>query len=783
MYIINKGFHIIIEKNKNILIISFIISIAWIMFSYLFIQSRINDLTQQQYNEISNTMQHELKILIDEKIEAVLLIAISISNNPDIKKVLLNAKNDLQLDKFSDTLKKNTSLKYIWFQVISADGISVYRSWTKNKGDNLTKTRLDVAQMIKNPRVNSTISTGKFDLSFKSMVPIYIKNQFVGFVEVIAKFNSIAVKMEKKNYHIAALVDKKYKEQLTNAFTKRFIEDYYVANLNVKDEIISIIKKKKVSHFLNINKYHKCDNKTQLVSTYHLKDIYDKEMAYFLLFHDISNIDMSKMVQVRDRLTLLFFIIFILLLAFSYYLYSQKYKTFIKDLNIKLENDVIEKTKKLQDQSDKLTYIANHDSLTGLPNRLLFLDRLEQAIRHAKRYKTNVSILFLDLDRFKEVNDTYGHDIGDKLLQEVSKKLSACVREEDSISRLGGDEFTIILENINQNDIIKITQKIISKMQDKISVESTDIYTTFSIGISRFPEDGISQDILLRNADTAMYRAKDMGKNQYQFYNKEMTELAIRRTQVENDLRLALANDEFIAYYQPKVDAQNNTVIGMEALIRWQHPTLGFLSPDKFISIAENTGLIIPIDKWMMQHTLKVIKTWHESGLNTGKLSLNLSMKQLENVECINNIMELISSINIDPKYIELEVTESQIMKNPKSAIAILSKIRALGITISVDDFGTGYSSLSYLKKLPIDKLKIDREFINNLPHDEHDVAIVKAIIALAKSLNLELIAEGVETKEQLDFLIQEGCPNIQGYYYSKPLNANDYKEFLLKYQ
>lgn len=771
------------KTNKTVLTFAFIIPILWIIFAYFFIENKVTDLKHQKFSSIASTMQDELSTLINEKAEAVLLIAISISDNYNVNQVLLGSQKSLNLDNFSQTLKENTSLKHIWFQVITPDGTSIYRSWTQKKGDNLSQKRLDIAQMIKNPKISSSISTGKFDLSFKSMLPIYNQDKFIGFIEVIAKVNSIAIKLAKKDYNLVALVDKKYKTQLTNAFTQTFVEDYYVANLHPKKELLDMLAEKKVSHFLDITKFHQCENPKKLHSTYHLKDIHNKEMAYFILFYDTKNINMTEIMQSKDRLTVLFLIAFFILIIFIYYFYSKKYKTFMASLDTSLEEEIISKTQELQEQSDALEHIANHDSLTGLPNRLLFLDRLKQAIKHAKRAQSSVSVLFLDLDRFKDVNDTYGHAIGDKLLQKVSEKLRQSVREEDSISRLGGDEFTVILEDANEADIIKVTQKIISLMQEKFIIENATIYTTFSIGISRFPEDGTSPDILLRNADTAMYKAKDMGKNQYQFYNQKMTEIAIKRTKIENDLRLALENNEFEAYYQAKVDAKNGTIIGMEALIRWQHPESGLILPDTFIKIAEEIGLIVSIDKWMMQHTLNEMKNWHNLGLNTGKLSLNLSIKQLENSEYLSNIKELISDIKISPKYLELEITESQIMNDPESAIAILSKIRELGIGISVDDFGTGYSSLSYLKKLPIDKLKIDRSFVNELPYDENDVAIVKSIVALANSLNLELIAEGVETKEQLDFLVSIGCHNIQGYYYSKPLPAHKYKEFLLKYQ
>ena len=765
-----------IKLGKFSFLLIFLLPILWLLSGYIYTDKHINELTTQKYTEIAKEMHNELKTLISEKAETVLIIAMSISQNPEIKNMLLSNTGEVKLDAFSEELRQNTSLKNMWFQVISADGTSLYRSWTE-KRSNVKKARIDIVEMIKNPQIMSSISVGKFDLAFKSMVPIFDKNDvFIGLIETIAKFNSLAIKMQKKNYDTIILVDKKYKEQLTHPFTRTFIEDYYIANLNADPKLLALIKRKGVSHFLNANTHHVCKDLNKLLSVFELKDIHGDNMSYFLLFHDISKIDKNTVIQNRDRLIIFVTSVFVLILLFYYYIYTVKYKKFIQSVNTRLGREVQNKTKELQ-------HIANHDSLTGLPNRLLFLDRLEQSIKQSKRNHTSVSVLFLDLDRFKEVNDTYGHDVGDRLLQKVSEKLSSVIREGDTVSRLGGDEFTIIINDLHENDIINITQKIITLMQEKIFIEDISVYTTFSIGISNFPQDGETPAILLRNADTAMYKAKELGKNQYQFYNPHMTVLALQRASIEHDLRLAIENDELIPYFQVKMDALEEKIIGAEVLVRWNHPSKGLVFPGEFIGIAEDTGLIISIDKIMMQKTLIIMQQWQEEGLLTGTISINLSVKQLEREECLGNLSKLLKQYSVDAKNIELEITENQIMRNPQAAIKILNSIRNLGIHISIDDFGTGYSSLSYLKQLPINKLKIDKSFIDNLPQDTDDVAIVKAIIALAENLGLEIIAEGVESKEQLDFLVSNGCSNIQGYYYSKPLPAKDYKEFLIQYQ
>lgn len=770
------------KMNKKIVYIVLIITLVWTALAFFIISNRVNNLKDEEYKTISENIKNEIKVLIEEKAEAILIIALSMAQNSDIKEPLIHNTNVLNLDKFSSQLGEFTSLKNIWFQVISAEGKSFYRSWTQTRDDDLTKVRLDIVEMIKNPKVTSSISTGKFDLTFKSMVPIYDKGKFIGIVEAMAKFNSIALKMELKNYDMVMLVDKQYKKQLENAYTKIFVGEYYVANQNVKRELLGLIGEKTVEHFINIDTFLIDKESNKLVTVYKLPDIQNNPMGHFIIFHDLQKIDTSNITRVRDRLILVFIATYILACGFFYYIYIKRYQGFVDKLNKELEEKIADKTKELQEQTKSLNHLAHHDSLTELPNRLLFMDRLKQAIKYAKRRGQSVTILFLDLDRFKEVNDTFGHEVGDKLLKEVTTKLANCIREEDTIARLGGDEFTIILENIAQPQVINIAKKIIDIMQEPILINNQELYTTCSIGISSFPEDGDSSTILLRNADTAMYKAKDNGKNSYQFYNSKMTELAFERVMLESNLRRAIEENEFVTYYQPKINAKSGKVIGAEALVRWQHPELGLVPPMQFISLAEDIGLIKNIDQWMMQNSMKTIMKFQKEGLFNGVLSLNVSMKQLENKKFVNYLQELINEIGFDTKYLELEITESQIMKNPERAIYTLNNIRNLGIKISVDDFGTGYSSLSYLKRLPINTLKIDRTFIKDAYKDEDDAAIVRVIIALAQSLKLSYIAEGVETQRQLDFLLNEGCHNIQGYFYSKPLPEDAFKEFLLKH-
>jgi len=434
----------------------------------------------------------------------------------------------------------------------------------------------------------------------------------------------------------------------------------------------------------------------------------------------------------------------------------------------------------LSAQKDKLHYYAHYDALTRLPNRVLFDDRLNQAIKQAQRHKTKVAVLFIDLDHFKGVNDSMGHKAGDQLLVEVARRLQGKIRQTDSIARLGGDEFTIILDQISDNDVVvEITQTLLKAMEEPIELFHQPFYITLSVGVAIYPDDGYSSEVLLKNADAAMYQAKDDGRNTYQFYTRLMTEKAFERIVMNASFRNALEKKEFIVHYQPQVDVRTGHFIGMEALVRWIHPDMGLLSPSKFLSFAEDTGLIIPMDHWVMTTAMTQFRIWYEEGLNPGVLALNVSMKQLQKEFFVEGIQQLLNDTGCQPQWIELEVTEGQVMENSDTLIQRLGEIKELGVGLAIDDFGTGYSSLSQLKRLPIDKLKIDQLFIHGLPDDDDDVVIVKTVISLAQNMGLAVIAEGVETEQQKEFLLQHDCYCMQGYLYSLPVPAADLEALL----
>ncbi|MCL4432693.1 MAG: bacteriohemerythrin [Epsilonproteobacteria bacterium] len=438
----------------------------------------------------------------------------------------------------------------------------------------------------------------------------------------------------------------------------------------------------------------------------------------------------------------------------------------------------------LYEQKNILHHQAYHDALTNLPNRALFNDRVNQAIEKAKRYSKELAIFFIDLDHFKHINDSLGHGIGDKVLQEIANRLNHNIRKEDTLARFGGDEFVLLVDDLAQGqDATPLAQKILESLSQPLLIEGHTLYISSSIGISLFPQDDQDVQKLLMYADNAMYRAKDAGRNNFQFYSAEMTELAFERVTLETSLRQALENNEFIVYYQPQINGSSGQLIGMEALVRWNHPIMGLVSPAKFIPLAEETGLIVPLDQWVMKTAMMQIQSWYAKGLNPGILALNLAIKQLQHKDCMTVLEAICNQAHFKPQWLELEVTESQIMTNPEEAIVVLKAISEKGVLIAIDDFGTGYSSLSYLKRLPINKLKIDKSFVDGLPDNEEDAGIAKAVIALAKSLKLSIIAEGVETKEQKDFLIQNGCDNIQGYFYGKPMSALEMEKTFLTHR
>jgi len=439
----------------------------------------------------------------------------------------------------------------------------------------------------------------------------------------------------------------------------------------------------------------------------------------------------------------------------------------------------------------QIYHLAYFDSLTGLPNRLLFKEHLGHALARAERSDRLAAILFLDLDRFKNINDTLGHSIGDKLLQGVAERLLICVRKSDlvgrddgsdlasSVARLGGDEFTVLLTELNSiQDAARVSQRIIDSVSHPFILDSHEVTVTTSIGISLFPNDGKDIVTLIKNADTAMYYAKDLGRNNFQFYTQSMNASTLERLALENHLRKALEREEFLLHYQPQLDIISKEVIGVEALVRWRHNELGMVSPGEFIPLAEETGLIIEIDEWVLRKACEQAVIWLESGFPPITMSVNLSGQHFIRKNLLETVDRALKDTGLNPRLLELELTESVLMKNAEETVSTLRALKEMGVHISIDDFGTGYSSLSYLRRFPLDTLKIDRSFVKEIPADSDSAEITKAIIAMAHSLKLRVLAEGVETEEQYAFLRDHGCEVLQGFLYSRPLPYEELVRF-----
>ena len=428
----------------------------------------------------------------------------------------------------------------------------------------------------------------------------------------------------------------------------------------------------------------------------------------------------------------------------------------------------------------ELNHLAHHDPLTELPNRLLLDARLEYAIQHAHREGTSLTVLFIDLDRFKTVNDSLGHPAGDQLLRSVAALLSACVRGEDTVARLGGDEFVIVLEGVGDaSDASEMAKKILNALNQRYDLNGQDVFIGASIGISTYPADGRDGTTLLKNADAAMYLAKEEGRNTFRFYSAELTRAAHDRLNLESELRHAIEQQEFVLYYQPQVDVSSGAIVGAEALVRWQHPQFGLISPLRFIPLAEETGLILPLGDWVLNAACEQLQTWLESGLPPITLAVNLSPRQFQHRDLVKQLRTVLDATGLPPRLLELEITEGAIMERGKSAVTALQALKDLGLRLAIDDFGTGYSSLAYLRRFPIDTLKIDQSFMRDIPRDTGAMEIAVTIIAMAHNLRMQVLAEGVETPEQLAFLQRNGCNTYQGFLSSRPVTAESFATLL----
>jgi len=458
-------------------------------------------------------------------------------------------------------------------------------------------------------------------------------------------------------------------------------------------------------------------------------------------------------------------------------------------LNIKLESEVNVR----KEAEERISHISYHDSLTDLPNRYLFHDRLNMYIAHARRYQRRAAVLLLDIDDFKRVNDAFGHRAGDRMLKEVADRIRKCIRTTDTLSneallndhtstlaRLGGDEFTVLLTELaDSQNAVRVAQRIMNALSEPFILDDSEVNSSTSIGISVYPSDGETAEDLIKNADTAMHHAKKQGRNTLQFYKQAMNENFCELMNLENDLKRALDREELLLHYQPRIDLRRGAVASMEALVRWQKPDKGLVPPGQFISLAEDTGLIVPMGTWILNTACRQNKKWQEVGIPPLIMSVNISVKQFQQEDFLDIVISALDESALEPRFLELEITENLLMQGSEHTIHMLYELRKMGVRLSMDDFGTGYSSFSYLRRFPLDVLKIDKTFIDDIPEKKDTAAIINAIITMSQSLNLTVVAEGVETEEQMDFLSRSGCDQVQGYYFSKPLPEEEFEQYM----
>ena len=537
----------------------------------------------------------------------------------------------------------------------------------------------------------------------------------------------------------------------------------YIKPLYIKKSCLKCHGKKKDTLISIQNKY-------KLAYNYNIGDLRG------ILHIKIKTKQHFQSLYLNIKQDILFNILLLISLLFIIHILLKKLNKKEEEYQVYLHSKIMQQDTKITEQESSLYYQAHHDALTGLANRTLLLKELEEKLKSSKQHNKKLALMFIDLDQFKQINDSLGHDIGDKVLKIASKRIQSKIRSTDLLARLGGDEFVVLIYDFKDySSLSHIASNILTATSEAINIADHTLYVSSSIGISVYPKDATSSKDLLKFADTAMYKAKDEGRNNYQYYNKELTQHAYDKITIKTELKEAIKNNEFITFLQPQIDITTNQLIGVEALTRWQHPKKGLLTPKHFIDIAASNGLIVELDRYIMEQNIKLFAKWYQTKQYNGTLSLNITISNLLEHDFISYTKDLLHKYDFDPHKLILEITESEMMKKHNLLIKKLNSLSELGISIAIDDFGTGYSSLSYLKKLPIKKLKIDKSFILDLPNDHNDRSIVKAIISLAQNLHLELIAEGVETSKQKEFLEQNGCTNLQGYYFSKPISIENF--------
>ena len=852
------------------------------------VSQQLKLLRKDNLDQIYLQSDHHLDQLMEAKRKSVIAIALTLASNESVQAILQspNSTPDMykRMQELSLSFRAHSQYKNVWIQLIDSDGISRSRSWSKKRDDSLIEIRADVREMIAKPEIKDVISTGIFTMSFKSMVPVYDDGKFIGIVEIITHFNSIIKNLLKQDIQSMVLVHPRYRKQLTKAYSKTFIEDYYVANFEPDSELISLFNRIGLNKLMAIEDYIIYEN--QLITLNRINNKLGKEMGYYFQFIPIEKIKNNNIDEFLFKIYTVTasFLIIIICLGYFYIRHNRKIenqkdffhsvidsssdsiivtdlntivdanRSFLQQFNIKntysgkkrLFNTVlsgineldmmIERKsneswkdyfinhvnkeielgfmingelhtfsvgiKKLKQDSElyvmrfinvtaqkhhkqQLEKMAHFDALTNLPNRILLSDRLNQAMIHASRSNHLLTVVFLDLDGFKEVNDIYGHNVGDELLITLSSLMKATLRQGDTLARIGGDEFVAILLDTNSlHDSKILVKRLLDAVKRPQHLDNRTVQVSASIGLTLYPQRNIvDADQLIRQADQAMYQAKMAGKNCYQVFDIETNEHILGRHQTLAIIRQALHAEQFVMYYQPKVNMKTGQVIGAEALIRWRHPERGILSPVHFLPAIENDRLELELGEWVISNVLNQIHKWESMGLDL-VVSLNVSALQLQQENFFERLVHLLDiNPDIETKHLKIEVLENGALSDIEHVSKVMKQCQAIGIEFALDDFGTGYSSLTYLKRLPSNEIKIDQSFIRDMLAAPDDLTILKGIIGLAHAFNRVPIAEGVETLEHGLMLLRLGCPLAQGYAIARPMPCEEFPPWITSWK
>ena len=762
--------HSVKPVQKRLLIpifsVMFILFVTFYVALFLLLHNQI----ESNQKNLTQNIQTMLDYLIKDKIKLLSAIEKDLIENSDIKTLLIEKNRKELIRRYEGFYSYFKALHAVThFYIHDAKGVNIVRLHQINRyGDAIKRYTLLEAKQHQSQSAGLELGPlGTFTL--RVVQPIFKEHTLIGFIELGIDLNHfLQTLLQLFSVDVALLIDKnqlnpKLKHTLKTSKLQSIkaqnSHPYYLSFNSLKDKKIRTYVLKSL-HDDTQSRQVSIQSHTYQVSTLKIKNVQKIPIAHLLIFKNISDIK-----QNFNHLIILLSVgtMIVILVLFG----------FLKSLLVQTDKEIAE-----QDQTIK--YQAHYDALTALPNRLLSLDRLEQLLLSARRNEKIFALLFIDLDNFKHINDTLGHDIGDALLIEVANRFKQKVRASDTVGRLGGDEFIVLLDGIHsQEDAVKLTQEFQKLFKEPFNIEGHPIHTSCSIGIALYPYHGQESTQLLKSADLAMYHAKAKGRNQYALYLNSMDQKLSRHIQIETQLKSALAKKELQLYYQPKIDLKSGRVCGAEALLRWDNPVLGRISPEQFIPIAEQSQVIIDIGRFVFKEALQSAKTWSTLQGKPFHMAINLSPKQFQDPTLLHFIKKSLTDSAIDPSYIELEITEGLMIQATQESEHIFEKLKKMGFKLSMDDFGTGFASLSHLRRFPFDILKIDRTFIFNMLENEDDRELVNATIAMAKSLNLKVVAEGVEDGRVAQRLKEKGCDEAQGYYYAQALSKEDFEAFL----